>query len=156
MCRSIVWMLRAELIALAKCSWNRHPVPGWNPGNVFTPIRNRCSDFFTGSNEIEPDFFQPGDDVLLFPVEPVHRVGEQDRKHSRLEIVEIFFGQFDGHDAAVAVGDDGDVFGAGLKQKIQTSLINRTARLKKCKQLFEYRHLLLLSDTWWLKLPDGT
>ncbi len=28
---------------------------------------------------------------------------------------------------------------------------NGTAQLKKCKQLFEYRHLLLLSDTWWLK-----
>jgi hypothetical protein len=28
---------------------------------------------------------------------------------------------------------------------------NGTARLKKCKQLFEYQHLLLLSDTWWLK-----
>ncbi len=28
---------------------------------------------------------------------------------------------------------------------------NGTAHLKKCKQLFEYQHLLLCSDTWWLK-----
>jgi len=28
---------------------------------------------------------------------------------------------------------------------------NGTACLKKCKKLFEYQHLLLLSDNWWLK-----
>ncbi len=26
--------------------------------------------------------------------------------------------------------------------------------LKKCKQLFEYQHLLLLKDIWWLKLKS--
>ncbi len=31
-------------------------------------------------------------------------------------------------------------------------LWNGTACLKKFRQLFEYRHLLLLSDTWWLKI----
>ncbi len=29
---------------------------------------------------------------------------------------------------------------------------NGTAHFKKCKQLFEYKHLLLLRDIWWLKL----
>ncbi len=29
--------------------------------------------------------------------------------------------------------------------------INGTACFKKCKQLFEYEHLLLLRDMWWSK-----
>ena len=29
---------------------------------------------------------------------------------------------------------------------------NGTARFKNCKQLFEYKHLLLLRDIWWSKL----
>jgi hypothetical protein len=29
---------------------------------------------------------------------------------------------------------------------------NGTAHFKKCKQLFEYQHLLLLRDIWWSKL----
>ncbi len=28
---------------------------------------------------------------------------------------------------------------------------NGTARFEKCKQLFEYQHLLLLGDIWWSK-----
>jgi hypothetical protein len=28
---------------------------------------------------------------------------------------------------------------------------NGTGRFKKCKQLFEYDHLLLLRDIWWSK-----
>ncbi len=28
---------------------------------------------------------------------------------------------------------------------------NGTAHFKKCKQLFEYKHLLLLRDIWWSK-----
>jgi hypothetical protein len=28
---------------------------------------------------------------------------------------------------------------------------NGTVRLKKCEQLFEYQHLLLLRDIWWSK-----
>jgi hypothetical protein len=28
---------------------------------------------------------------------------------------------------------------------------NGTAHFKKCKQLFEYQHLLLLKDIWWSK-----
>jgi hypothetical protein len=31
---------------------------------------------------------------------------------------------------------------------------NGTARLKKCKQLFEYQHLLLLRDIWWSKFKS--
>jgi len=30
-------------------------------------------------------------------------------------------------------------------------LLNGTAHFKKCKQLFEYQHLLLLKDIWWSK-----
>jgi hypothetical protein len=29
---------------------------------------------------------------------------------------------------------------------------NGTTHFKNCKQLFEYKHLLLLSDIWWSKL----
>jgi hypothetical protein len=29
---------------------------------------------------------------------------------------------------------------------------NGRAHFKKCKQLFEYQHLLLLGDIWWSKL----
>jgi hypothetical protein len=32
-----------------------------------------------------------------------------------------------------------------------TSRDNGTAHFKKCKQLFEYQHLLLLRDIWWWK-----
>jgi hypothetical protein len=31
-------------------------------------------------------------------------------------------------------------------------LDNGTAHIKKCKQLFEYQHLLILRDIWWSKL----
>jgi hypothetical protein len=31
---------------------------------------------------------------------------------------------------------------------------NGTARLKKCKQLFKYQHLLLLRDIWWSKFKS--
>ena len=29
---------------------------------------------------------------------------------------------------------------------------NGTGRFKNCKQLFEYKHLLVLRDIWWSKL----
>jgi hypothetical protein len=29
--------------------------------------------------------------------------------------------------------------------------MNGTVHFKKCKQLFEYQHLLLLRDIWWSK-----
>jgi hypothetical protein len=35
---------------------------------------------------------------------------------------------------------------------IQHNGLNATARFEKCKQLFEYQHLLLLRDIWWSKL----
>jgi hypothetical protein len=31
---------------------------------------------------------------------------------------------------------------------------NGTAHFKKCNQLFEYQHLLLLRDIWWSKLKS--
>ncbi len=33
-------------------------------------------------------------------------------------------------------------------------LFNATARFKKCKQLFEYQHLLFLRDSWWSKFKS--
>ncbi len=30
--------------------------------------------------------------------------------------------------------------------------VNGTARFKRCKQLFENQHLLLIRDIWWSKL----
>jgi hypothetical protein len=33
----------------------------------------------------------------------------------------------------------------------QFVIFSETARFKKCKQLFEYQHLLLLRDIWWSK-----
>jgi hypothetical protein len=40
-----------------------------------------------------------------------------------------------------------------LKQTILRLSIsmNGTARFKKCKQLFEYKHILLPRDIWWSK-----
>jgi hypothetical protein len=45
-----------------------------------------------------------------------------------------------------------------MKQKKQdkglqrgTEIVNGTVSFNKCKQLFEYQHLLLLRDIWWWK-----
>jgi hypothetical protein len=34
---------------------------------------------------------------------------------------------------------------------VRRSLFNGTAHFKKCKQFFEYQHLLLFRDVWWSK-----
>jgi hypothetical protein len=36
-----------------------------------------------------------------------------------------------------------------LKVIVMFNIVNGTARFKKHKQLFEYKHLLLLRDIWW-------
>ncbi len=43
--------------------------------------------------------------------------------------------------------------GAALK-KACVNLGMEQHALKKCKQLFEYQHLLLLRDIWWSKLSS--
>jgi hypothetical protein len=47
--------------------------------------------------------------------------------------------------------------GQGLRSRYRPSFLppslnNGTAHFKKCKQLLEYQHLLLLRDIWWSKL----
>jgi hypothetical protein len=43
------------------------------------------------------------------------------------------------------------IYAAKMSINIINVCDNRTARFKKCKQLFEYPHLLLLGDIWWAK-----
>jgi len=38
-----------------------------------------------------------------------------------------------------------------LQEMIKSDHLNGTGHFKKCKQLFEYQHLLLLIDIWWSK-----
>jgi hypothetical protein len=51
---------------------------------------------------------------------------------------------------ATAVYSTNEANKAGLKQFIFLDVYGHgAAHLKKCKQMFEYQHLLLLRDIWW-------
>jgi hypothetical protein len=49
---------------------------------------------------------------------------------------------------------DKDQSGSASYKVFTTNGQNGTARFQRCKQLFEYKHLLLLRDIWWSKLKS--